>query len=174
MKLVALDLETTGLNPRTDQILQIGMALFESATGQIIDTFEVEVRHNRYEGDAYALAMNANLLRRLANDQGKPIHFVEREVRNKLLGWGFGDTNRPTAVGFNVAPFDLAFLKKACLDMFHHRAVELGTLLMPVFSQHTPVSSKQFAKHIGEIVQHTALDDCKLAIKAYTLAMEMK
>ena len=40
-KAVVLDLETTGLNPRTDKIIEIGALLVED--GEILDTFSTFV-----------------------------------------------------------------------------------------------------------------------------------
>ena len=44
-KAVVLDLETTGLNPRTDKIIEIGALLVED--GEILDTFSTFVSPGR-------------------------------------------------------------------------------------------------------------------------------
>jgi len=189
MKLVAFDLETTGTNPQTDQVLQIGMALFESTTGEVLDEFELLVRHDRYEGDPFALQMNAKLLRRLSEPgAGVPwrvehlVNYGEshtsypalRKVSDRLVKWGFNNPINPTgeqacAVGFNVGKFDLAF---GFQKLFSRRSIELGTLLMPSFGSHDPVSSKEWHAFNDREVAHTALADCLEAVKAYHYVME--
>lgn len=177
MRLVALDLETTGLNPQEDQILEVGMVCFESDTGDIVGEFERIVRHDRYTGSAYALAMNSDILKRLADfSTDNPNSCWVADLRSRMLKqlteWGF-EKERPHAVGFNVAPFDIAFLKQAFdyRKMFHHRAIELGTLLMAPSHTLAPVSSKAVAQAIEgstlEDMPHTALADCKVAVESY-------
>ena len=44
---MVLDLETTGLNPRTDKIIEIGALLVED--GEILDTFSTFVSPSLFE-----------------------------------------------------------------------------------------------------------------------------
>ena len=166
MRIISLDLETTGINPQTDQIIQIGMLCFDTETGETFGEMEHLVRHVRYEGDPFALQMNAKLLRRLADGEGihkNNLRFVVSEfLRDHSL-------IKPHVVGFNVAPFDLAFLKAADIDLFHHRAIELGTLLMSTTDSPLPVTSNEAMKLLGKDrkVAHTALQDCRDARELY-------
>lgn len=176
MLLVALDLETTGLDSQKDQILEIGALCFDSETGEEVGTFEKLIRHDRYEGNATALAMNADLLRRLGEGEGVKLFEAEFMLHQALGIWGFNtdECERPYAVGFNVAPHDLAFLKAAGIDFFRHRAIEVGTMLMGAQAewQDVPVSSKQWQGFRGEQVAHTALEDCRMAKEAYMYAKQ--
>ena len=172
MRLVALDLETTGLNPQEDQILEAGMVCFESDTGEIVGEFETLVRHPRYEGGAHALAMNAQLFRDLADGRGIGLSMLREWFQDNLgCCLGYGNLNKPHAVGFNVAPFDIAFLKASNIDVFHHRAIELGSLLQKTFAEYSPISSKAFTAREGGEVAHTALADCHMARRAYGHAL---
>ena len=63
MPYVSIDIETTGLDPETCQILEIG-AVLDDWTKPIdeLPVYHRLVYHKEYRGSAYALAMNANLL----------------------------------------------------------------------------------------------------------------
>ena len=67
MPYVSIDIETTGLDPETCQILEIG-AVWDNWTKPIdeLPVYHRLVYHKEYRGSAYALAMNANLLRHLS------------------------------------------------------------------------------------------------------------
>ena len=71
---VAFDLETTGLYPRRDQILQIGAVAFTPST-EDCEEFSCLVRWDRVSGDPFALQMNASILKRIAS--GATIQNVE-------------------------------------------------------------------------------------------------
>jgi oligoribonuclease (3'-5' exoribonuclease) len=178
MRLVALDLETTGLDPQKHQILQVGMVCFESTTGEIVGEFETLVRDWKgYHGDPYSLAMNAELLKRIADREGVFSGTLWDMMLRTLRDWGFAfdeddPSTRPHAVGFNVGSFDIQFLKAAEIDLFHHRSIEVGSLLMNSFNYPSPVTSRQWAYSEGHTdMPHTALADCHMAVKAYIYAM---
>lgn len=179
MKLIALDLETTGLNPQTDQILEVGMVCFDSETGEVHGEFQTLVSHDRYEGSAYALQMNQEILLELTDTNMRyktcygESHMLEHEMLEfTKFTWGL---DRPHVVGFNVAPFDLAFLKASGIDIFDFRAIELGTLLMGPMESATPVSSRYVVKMVrgpDAKVPHRALEDARLAVELYRWARE--
>ena len=62
---ISIDIETTGLDPETCQILEIG-AVWDDWTKPIdeLPIYHRLVYHKEYRGNAYALALNANLLKR--------------------------------------------------------------------------------------------------------------
>lgn len=162
MRLVAFDLETTGLNPATNHVLQIGAVVFESETGAVVDTFEELVTPPGYGDSPYALAMNQALLYEIAAAKSPPnFETVQASFADFLYKNG---CNKAHAVGFNVGSFDLQFGFK---NLFHHRTIELGSLLMGKFESDIPVTSAQWHKHQGKEVAHTALADCLEAVEAY-------
>lgn len=172
MRLIALDLETTGLETGLDQILQVGMLCFDAGTGEVVGEYETLVRSEcgRYAGNPFALQMNAGLLKRLADGEGIERAALRNALHKQLNDWGFYE-DRPHAVGFNVAAHDIAFLKQLGKSLFHHRAIECGTLLMSEFGRHTPMSSKEWCATDGKDVEHTALADCHMARKVYIYCM---
>jgi len=165
MILVAFDLETTGLDPRIDQILQIGAVAFNPPAQDILGKFERVIRWTRYSGDAVALSMNTALLLRCAKE-GVSILSAIKDLEIWLEPFKT-DGKPPVVVGFNVAPFDLAFLHSATdLRLFHHRAVELGTLF--IGENGLPESSKEVVGNVlGRKVAHDAVQDATDAAELY-------
>jgi len=178
MRIVAFDLETTGVDPQKDQILEIGAVCFETNTGETLGEFETLVSHERYIGSAYALQMNQALLKRLARGQGVSERRAIQGLNDALFDWGFSLEHKAVPVGFNVGSFDIAFYNKSCkatgeLSRFSHGAIELGSLLMGSTKSTTRVGSAQGVKMLGEgrTVAHTALQDARDAKDLYMLAM---
>jgi oligoribonuclease (3'-5' exoribonuclease) len=167
MRLCALDLETSGRDPQKDLILQLGAVVFDTETKETLGTFQKLVHHERVQGETYALAMNADLLKEIDNGNGYEWKAVVGML-GEFLWDHFRDTS-PCAVGFNVGPFDVAFINANTHHrLFHHRTIELGSLLMPIFASHEPVSSKQAAKLLNkEDLDHTALADAEDARDLY-------
>lgn len=198
-KFVALDLETTGTNPQKDQILQIAAVVFDS---QDLDTpieklpsFNVLVRHEEYHGSAYALQMNAGILKKLANGEGA----VPYDARRSLCGF-LDETKveQATLIGFNVMSFDLPFLKnfnpsrparryytasndfedawnapsrfetnRVMGQFFKHRGVDSGSLFA---NADVPQDSKTLmAELLHKEVSHDALEDCWDTIRLWRI-----
>jgi len=145
MKYVALDLETTGLDPKEDQILQISMVVED--TNNIKPLLELPhwtayIQHERYSGNSYALAMNYWILDILSGRQTCdndypiiPMAYFEFDcgfrgpTANEFLTEHFGD-ERITVAGKNVAGFDLPFLPLNLRRRFRHRVLDPGTLFV--------------------------------------------
>lgn len=173
--LVAFDLETTGLQPNHDQILQIGAVAFDLESDDTVE-FNTLVKYTHYSGDAYALQMNQAILLRLATET----HPDLCQALDEFDSWLEAHTFFPTyAVGWNVASFDLRFLESngGPSKRFHHRSIELGTLFMETGMKEIgksgvsiktciPANSHDITKkYLGTAVTHDALQDCRDAVK---------
>jgi oligoribonuclease (3'-5' exoribonuclease) len=166
MRLVAFDIETTGLDPQKDQILQMAAVVFDPVNQISLGEFDTLVCHSRYEGDAFALQMNAGILKRLAKGEGHSPSYAYHRLHSFLTDH---QALKSHAVGFNVGKFDLAFLRRIHIgpDTFHHRTIELGSLLS---QDGLPVSSKEATVNcLGREVTHDALQDCRDAAELYSL-----
>lgn len=99
---IALDLETTGLNPARDRIIEIGMARIEN--GNVVKSYD------RLIDPGVVLAERITELTGITNDmlKGKP---VISEVIAEILEF-IGDT---PILGHNII-FDYSFLKKAAVN----------------------------------------------------------
>lgn len=75
MKYVSIDLETTGLDPQTCQILQIGAVIEDTNDVKPISElpkFNCVIEHPQYTGSAYAINMNMNLIEIIAGMEKIP------------------------------------------------------------------------------------------------------
>ena len=70
MKYVSIDIETTGLNPKEDQILEFG-AIIEDTNKQLsfldIPKFRAIFLYERLSGSPFALYMNKNIVKEITN-----------------------------------------------------------------------------------------------------------
>ncbi len=115
MKVLYVDLETTGLDPETCQILQIGLLWDHDSTIPIdqLPQLEFLVRHDSYRGDPYALWLNATLLQQLSKPGvGVPIGDVALVLSDVMSSWGITTKDRVNIGGKNIAGFDIPFLSK--------------------------------------------------------------
>ncbi|MEX2246480.1 MAG: helicase C-terminal domain-containing protein [Dehalococcoidia bacterium] len=154
MAYVALDLETTGLNPETDEIIEVGAIRFDE-TG-VLDTYHTLVnpdRHLEYRIEMLTGIPNADLA-------GAP-HFgsVALEVESFI--------GMDALVGQNPA-FDLAFLARKGVQTFGpaYDTYELAGLLLPDLREH---SLAAIADHLRVtfVDRHRALADAEAAMRVF-------
>jgi hypothetical protein len=115
---VSMDIETTGLDPQYCQVLEFG-AVIDSLDGPRDQRkeFHCFVVHERIVGEPYALAMNHEILRILANREKHPQYtFLKpHEVAVHVKCWLDANTSESkshTASGKNFAGFDWRFLRR--------------------------------------------------------------
>ena len=147
---VSIDLETTGLQPETDVIIEIAAVKFRGA--QVLGTFQTFVSTHRpipYRVQRLTGITQADL-------QHAP-HF--EEVAPKLRAF----LGRAALVGHSV-PFDAAFLRKrglaqenSLLDTF-----ELATVLLPALPSYTLERVAESLEVVGDVF-HRAMADAVLA-----------
>jgi len=126
MKYLSLDIETTGLHPAQDQILQFGAIIEDTNDVKFYDKlpkFEFVFLHDRITGSPFAINMTQAIIRHSA--AGVPmtditpchtsIHGYPNEFIPMFTGWlasnGLG-ADKINVAGKNVAGFDLLFLKQ--------------------------------------------------------------
>lgn len=182
MKLVSIDIETTGLNPETDQILEFAAVCFDpqpeiakdgkvNESGRRWHQFECLVKHDRYSGDAYALGLNADILNELAGRKKTyRITMTTSELVHEFRKWldqqGFNKDNKGTILGKNYASFDGQFLRRipgwTGLPLHHHRVLDPGSLLFNP-SDGRVRNLKECLERIGirKDISHRAIDDAR-------------
>lgn len=173
---LAIDLETTGLDPTEDLILQIG-AIYDDGVSPVseLKRFSVNVTYKRYHGTAYALAMNAEILSQPGLERKEAIAAFNAFIASLPEG-------KITLAGKNVGAFDLQFLKNETVYLddnedhderfleydtkrFAHRILDVGSLYAMDFDSIPPL--EQIMAHLGLGAQeHSALADCEAVVHA--------
>ena len=134
MKYISIDIETTGLDPETCQVIQIGAVIEDTLDPKPIEElpkFQCLVEHAQISGSPFALNMNSEILAKLGelergdrSDRSEirkkynilPLSLVARSIKMWLESNGFkaeGDAPISISVaGKNFAGFDKPFLQK--------------------------------------------------------------
>jgi DNA polymerase-3 subunit epsilon/ATP-dependent DNA helicase DinG len=152
--IVALDLETTGLDPQTDAILEIGARRFDG--NRVEDEFSTLINPGRHIPDFVSglTGISDEMVR-----QAPPI----RDVLDGLAAF-IGDS---PILGHNIQ-FDLSFFKKYKLFELNERldTYELAAVLLPSANRYNLGSLVQ-ALGIALPATHRALDDARATHGVY-------
>jgi oligoribonuclease len=180
MKIICVDIETTGLDPEKHQIIEFAALIGDIATGEELAQFQCLVDHEQYSGDPFALAMNAEILREIAE---KNRTFLDPDEQSRFVGrfhkpeyvwdnflyflkghWGPIENSRPTVAGKNFAGFDLLFLSKLpkFKNPFNHRVFDPGSIFYQPGDKKLPDLATCLKRAgLEGAVKHRALDDCR-------------
>jgi DNA polymerase III epsilon subunit-like protein len=180
MRLVSIDIETTGLDPLTCSVLEIGAVVFDPAPRLAVDgkvnapgrkwhTFQRLVKHTRVQGEPYALAMNAEILAELS---GQKSTHVEQDYAPNVLHQldDFLKKHQPkgekfTIVGKNFDAFDARFLERIpgwdrIQKRCERRTLDIGSLCFrPGDGRVVNLTDCLAMLGIHDTVSHRALDD---------------
>jgi len=191
MKIVSIDIETTGLSVMETDIIEFGAILDDLSDRKPINSlpsFHCYFTKDRYVGEPFALSMHSKIFERIAL-KGEEInrrnyHYYNAEkfgsaFKQFLLSHGY-ETERDrvtiNAAGKNFAAFDLQFLRYKT-DFEKHiqvrsRIFDPGILYLRADDEAIPgmLECKRRAGITGEI-QHNAIDDAKdvVALLRYKL-----
>lgn len=156
---VAIDLETTGLHPEHDAIIEIGALKF--AGGEVLETFE------SFVSTGTAIPYRIQRLTGISSAQlrGAP---ALAELLPRLRAF-LGDH---PLVGHSV-PFDAAFLRRAGLARRNPLVdtYELASALLPGLSSYT-LASVGAALGVSSPTYHRALADAQLARDVFLALLE--
>jgi DNA polymerase III epsilon subunit-like protein len=186
---VSIDIETTGLNEEHCQIIEIGAVVDDFLNPLAVrPTFHCYVKHNIFKGEPYALAMHAEIFRRIATMEAGYDYYWPGEVATQLgqflkeNGVYLEDPENPrrerrgVVAGKNYANFDDKFLRK--LPKYdewvklHHRVLDPAMLYWNPLLDIKPPGMKTCMERAGirGEVAHTAVDDaivvCELVNRA--------
>lgn len=180
MVYLSLDIETTGLNPKEHDILEIGAYIEDTNRNlgrELLPCFHVYIWKETYRGNAYALAMNARILKKItelkkAND---PSLVNPEDVASKFGQFIFehrhywpddkfiNQAGPFNLDGKNLAGFDLQFLKEldGWSDLRFHRRILDPAILYWVDNDTVLPDLSECKERAGlnPLVTHEALDD---------------
>lgn len=190
---ISIDVETTGLDPETYQVLQLSAVAWTntnvnrcptfnmfvdpakgSTTGKYNGVYDVGVYDGSIHGEAYSLQMNAWILRAIMSGEYKSVYDVScafKEWLCHLIDKNKVPNNYFTPMGINFGAFDWQFLKRMPgfpIKSFKHRALEVGSLYAT--TDGIPLSHDIFEgiaeRHSIEGNAHEALYDAKCTLAA--------
>lgn len=159
---VCIDLETTGLNPKTDKIMEIGAVKVEK--GVEVQCYQTFINPGRKPEERVLELTGINL----SDLEGAP--YIE-DVLAELLDF-LGDS---VLVGHRII-FDYSFLKKAALDQkLEFQKSGLDTLRMArVYLPDVEKKTLEYLCNYFEIPHraHRALDDARATSRLYQILLE--
>lgn len=196
MKYLTIDLETTGLDTREDQVLEIGAVVDDIPRGggnltplEELPRFRAVLRRDRVEGHPMAMAMHGDLFRYMhakkpADDVCSPADAVSRFESFLCQHFPVDPAKnqaRVTIAGKNVGGFDMEFLSRLPrfrkqggevhlgLHVLLARVIDPGTLFFwPDFDEYSLPGTDEIMRRCGieETSDHTAVGDCLLVVRA--------
>ncbi len=175
-KIISIDIETSGLDYEWCQILEFG-AVIEDTNNQKkledLPSFHTYVVHDKVVGQPFALAMNANILKRIANLEPPWTYLTPEGVVKQFQRflWLNEIHDAITVAGKNYGMFDHNFIKKLPNFMedikVKHRVIDPAMLYWNSKTDVELPNMKECMKRAGITgeVAHTAVEDAKMVIK---------
>lgn len=178
MRLLSIDIETTGLDPKVCSTLEFGAVLFdpqpdlnEPAVSRRWKTFERLINHSYIHGEPYALQLNQEILAELAGV--KATHrqrIAAAELGPQVAEWlrleGVNSENKATIVGKNYDAFDGRFLERVpgwtqfISPLVERRTLDVGSLCFrPDDGKVVGLEACLEMLGVKAEVNHRALDD---------------
>lgn len=174
-KLLSLDIETTGLDKESHDILSIGMIVVDTdKVGKKpklkdLPHLYIAIKHEEVCGSLYALNMNKDLIEGIIKGHVEGARLLDAvEAGNAIadfLDTHFGK-NKITVIGKNAAAFDIPFLENyfwmALGDKrFRHRVIDVGSMYYDpnVLDEVPNLKQCKELAGIDGIVSHNALED---------------
>jgi len=182
MKFVSIDIETTGLDPETCDIVEVGAVVGDLSSNTPVEelpTFHCYIIKKSYSGDPYALSMHPTIFRRIANVE-KPYRYITPENFNAHFerflvdnGFEYGERSGKvtfTPAGKNFAAFDLQFLNKhfgfSKYFSSAHRVLDPAMLYFDLSVDTELPNTAECMKRagMGGVVAHTAVEDARVVV----------
>jgi len=177
---VSIDIETTGLNPETCQIIEIGAVIDTGVPVEDCPTFHCYVDNGLIQGQPYALSIHPVILRRIATRESGYIYLTPSKVVLKLKEFlRENGVEMPfTAAGKNFAGFDAQFLKKL-MHWNKHIYMRLRVLDPATLYWQPEVDGVKLPNTetcmvragISGEVAHTAVEDARVVVKLIRYAL---
>lgn len=182
MRYLSLDIETGGLDPENNDLLEVGVIIADTAKpyDDSLPKLRIGVLPHHYIGHyrlhPVAATMNAKLLTELAGglaDKSVTFdHLVTPNQVHQILDVWFQNHELGKKVvvgGKNVAGFDIPFLRKHCgkFPMFRHRVLDPGMLFLRPDDEVPPdlkTCAVRAGLDVGRYAGHTSIGDASLVV----------
>ena len=174
MKYISIDLETTGLDPSSCQVLEIGAIIDDLSDQKPIEElprFHTYVVHEIIMGQPYALSMHAEIFKRIALKTEPYQYLRPEEIEPKFGCWLWENSVSVfTPAGKNFATFDKPFLEtlpgwKENIKA-RHRVIDPAILYWKPTDDRLPGTEDCMHRAgLGKTVAHTALEDAEVVIE---------
>lgn len=185
MRYLSLDIETTGLDPVTCQILEVAAVLEDTAKSVPVEElpcFHRFISHKEIHGQLQGVAMNARLIETIAACQnGEFAEGTQAILPSSLFGQSKAfcnahDLKRATVAGKNVSRFDVPFLCRLPGDwesLFDHRTIDPAILFWQpkADSALSSMSECLYRAGLAKEVAHRALDDARDVVSLVRIGM---
>jgi DNA polymerase III epsilon subunit-like protein len=177
VKYVSIDVETTGIDPIKNQVIEIG-AIIEDTSKKLtydeLPKFKCIIEHEVYNGSAFAINLNQRIFSILSgipkfkpDDYRKQFNILTPDIaRNSFIDFLMqnGMNNRFIAAGKNYAGFDYPFLKSMHPEwpQSYQRVLDPGPMYTNFTTDAFPPdleTCKQRAGLSNTKVSHDALED---------------
>lgn len=169
MKYISIDIETTGLDPETCQVIEFAAILEDTEKSneyEYCPRFHRYVlsRNQEYYGQIFAINMNKNIFEKLANRDQDYRYCLSDHLINEFSEWlSSNNIQKVITAGKNFSGFDKKFLDKLGFSSnikMHHRVIDP----MPMYlksSDSEPPNLTECLKRAGlePTDLHTALGD---------------
>lgn len=171
------DLETTGLNPLVQDILEIGFVCFQPGVEKKLDQLKDEGRvfhcyvsisdDDLSKGDPYALNLNKEIIRRIKDKDEGYLYLNKGEVIPALTEWAnqfLEDGEKMNIAGKNFGAFDIQFIKQLpgySYKLHTSRFIDPAVMFIDWEEDVYPPSLSECLQRAGmnETVTHTAVED---------------
>lgn len=187
MKYLAIDIETTSINPENGCILSFAAVLENTSfLGPVEDlpSFYCVFKLDKMKGEPYALNMNRELIKEISEVKSENLIKLEDfnlKFNNFLLENELSHLNKDSfssalspykkvslaAAGKNIASFDIPWIEKHIPNFnsyfqFKHRTLDVGSVMVDFKNDEwipNLLECKKRAGIEGEVT-HNALEDC--------------
>lgn len=186
----SIDIETTGLDPKTCDIIQFAAVIDDLSNPKPLHelpNFQAYFLKKTYKGQPFAISMHQQIFKEIAEAQ--KLNLEQNEFGDRFMqienlpialecfldrnGFEFETKSKKfqlTVAGKNVAMFDLPFLNKKIKDWgcisFKHRVLDPASLYYEKGDKALP-DMKLCMERAGikENVAHTALEDAMMVVR---------
>lgn len=183
MRLISIDIETTGLDPSYCSVLEVGAVIFDPqpVPGENCfraRPFECLLKHDRVQGEPYALQMNQEIMQELAGVKKTHVSILNAtefttRFRDFIVKHSGGVKLHPC--GKNYGSFDQQFLQRIpgwnqnVKPLLNFRSLDVGSLYFNPRDEKI-LGLPQCLERIGcsGTVTHRALDDALAVMTAVT------